>query len=201
MAEEAIEIKNQEVLDHLGKFEGPIPGQSLTGNPDEPQPWEQPPENVTLDGALNGLFEFMTQEDVYPNIVKALGDGMPVTGMTQMILEDGFQKGSWNPDLMMQLIEPTMYMIMSMAEKAGVKYRIDAEDDPDVEEVDDETVSGIFNDLAKVAEGNLNDQAVREEALPKDVAERVRNIQVPESLLAKPEQTEPTETDSLLARG
>ena len=201
MAEEAIEIKNQEVLDHLGKFEGPIPGQSLTGNPDEPQPWEQPPENVTLDGALNGLFEFMTEEETYINIVTALGDGMPVTGMTQMILEDGFQKGSWNPDLMMQLIEPTMYMIMSMAEKAGVKYRIDAEDDPDVEEVDDETVSGIFNDLAKVAEGNLNDQAVREEALPKDVAERVRNIQVPESLLAKPEQTEPTETDSLLARG
>ena len=201
MAEEAIEIKNQEVLDHLGKFEGPIPGQSLTGNPDEPQPWEQPPENVTLDGALNGLFEFMTEEETYINIVTALGDGMPVTGMTQMILEDGFQKGSWNPDLMMQLIEPTMYMIMSMAEKAGVKYRIDAEDDPDVEEVDDETVSGIFNDLAKVAEGNLNDKTVREEALPKDVAERVRNIQVPESLLAKPEQTEPTETDSLLGRG
>ena len=201
MAEEAIEIKNQEVLDHLGKFEGPIPGQSLTGNPDEPQPWEQPPEHVTLDGALHGLFEFMTEEETYINIVTALGDGMPVTGMTQMILEDGFQKGSWNPDLMMQLIEPTMYMIMSMAEKAGVKYRIDAEDDPDVEEVDDETVSGIFNDLAKVAEGNLNDKTVREEALPKDVAERVRNIQVPESLLAKPEQTEPTETDSLLGRG
>ena len=182
MAEEAIEIKNQEVLDHLGKFEGPIPGQSLTGNPDEPQSWEQPPEHVTLDGALNGLFEFMTEEETYINIVTALGDGMPVTGMTQMILEDGFQKGSWNPDLMMQLIEPTMYMIMSMAEKAGVKYRIDAEDDPDVEEVDDETVSGVFNDLAKVAEGNLNDKTVREEALPKDVAERVRNIQVPESL-------------------
>jgi len=201
MAEEAIEIKNQEVLDHFSKFDGPVPGQSLTSNPDEPQSWEQPPEHVTLNSALNGLFEFMTEEETYINIVTALGDGMPITGMTQMILEDGFQKGSWNPDLMMQLIEPTMYMIMSMAEKAGVKYRIDAEDDPDVEEVDDETVSGIFNDLAKVAEGNLKDKTVREEALPKDVAERVRNIQVPESLLAKPEQTEPTETDSLLARG
>jgi len=201
MAEEAIEIKNQEVFDHFSKFDGPVPGQSLTSNPDEPQSWEQPPEHVTLNSALNGLFEFMTEEETYINIVTALGDGMPITGMTQMILEDGFQKGSWNPDLMMQLIEPTMYMIMSMAEKAGVKYRIDAEDDPDVEEVDDETVSGIFNDLAKVAEGNLKDKTVREEALPKDVAERVRNIQVPESLLAKPEQTEPTETDSLLARG
>jgi len=201
MAEEAIEIKNQEVLDHLGKFEGPVPGQSLTGNPDEPKDWERPPTHTTLNSAIHSLFDFMTEEDTYIEIVSALGQGMPVTGMTQMLLQDGFQKGAWNPDLMMQLIEPTMYMIMSMAEKAGVKYKIDAEDDPDVEEVDDETVSGIFNDLAKVAEGNLNDKTVREEALPKDVAERVRNIQVPESLLAKPEQTEPTETDSLLARG
>ena len=33
------EVKNQEILDHLGKMEGPIPGQSLTNSPDEPAPW------------------------------------------------------------------------------------------------------------------------------------------------------------------
>ncbi len=200
MAEEAIEIKNQEVLDHLGKFEGPIPGQSLTGNPDEPQSWEQPPEHVTLDGALNGLFEFMTEEETYINIVTALGDGMPVTGMTQMILEDGFQKGSWNPDLMMQLIEPTMYMIMSMAEKAGVKYRIDAEDDPDVEEASPEEDLSTLQGLAKIAQGRVDDTKIKE-ALPKEITERLETIEVPESLLSRSEVEEPTETDSLLARG
>ena len=200
MAEEAIEIKNQEVLDHLGKFEGPIPGQSLTGNPDEPQSWEQPPEHVTLDGALNGLFEFMTEEETYINIVTALGDGMPVTGMTQMILEDGFQKGSWNPDLMMQLIEPTMYMIMSMAEKAGVKYKIDAEDDPDVEEASPEEDLSTLQGLAKIAQGRVDDTKIKE-ALPKEITERLETIEVPESLLSRSEVEEPTETDSLLARG
>jgi len=200
MAEEAIEIKNQEVLDHLGKFEGPIPGQSLTGNPDEPQSWEQPPEHVTLNGALNGLFEFMTEEETYINIVTALGDGMPVTGMTQMILEDGFQKGSWNPDLMMQLIEPTMYMIMSMAEKAGVKYRIDAEDDPDVEEASPEEDLSTLQGLAKIAQGRVDDTKIKE-ALPKEITERLETIEVPESLLSRSEVEEPTETDSLLARG
>ena len=200
MAEEAIEIKNQEVLDHLGKFEGPIPGQSLTGNPDEPQSWEQPPEHVTLAGALNGLFEFMTEEETYINIVTALGDGMPVTGMTQMILEDGFQKGSWNPDLMMQLIEPTMYMIMSMAEKAGVKYRIDAEDDPDVEEASPEEDLSTLQGLAKIAQGRVDDTKIKE-ALPKEITERLETIEVPESLLSRSEVEEPTETDSLLARG
>jgi len=200
MAEEAIEIKNQEVLDHLGKFEGPIPGQSLTGNPDEPQSWEQPPEHVTLNSALNGLFEFMTEEETYINIVTALGDGMPVTGMTQMILEDGFQKGSWNPDLMMQLIEPTMYMIMSMAEKAGVKYRIDAEDDPDVEEASPEEDLSTLQGLAKIAQGRVDDTKIKE-ALPKEITERLETIEVPESLLSRSEVEEPTETDSLLARG
>tara|TARA_B100000686_G_C16669893_1_gene905807 strand:- start:721 stop:1329 length:609 start_codon:yes stop_codon:yes gene_type:complete len=202
MAEEAIDIKNQEALDYLGQMEGPVPGQSLTSNPNEPSPWEKPPTHTTLNSALHSLFDMMTEEETYINIVTALGEGMPVTNMTQMILEDGFQKGAWNPDLMLQLLEPTMFMIMSMAEKAGVKYRIDEEDDPDEEKIDDEQVSDVFNDLAKVAEGNLNDKTVKEEALPKDISEKIRNIQVPESLLAKPETEETIEeTNSLLARG
>ena len=200
MAEEAIEIKNQEVLDHLGKFEGPIPGQSLTGNPDEPQSWEQPPEHVTLAGALNGLFEFMTQEDVYPNIVQALGDGMPVTGMTQMILEDGFQKGSWNPDLMMQLIEPTMYMIMSMAEKSGVKYKIDQEDDPDVEELGTpEEIEGLRT-LENAIRNKSNN--IDKAAIPEEIKQELEQFQ-PESLLQREQQPieEVEDNNSLLARG
>ena len=200
MAEEAIEIKNQEVLDHLGKFEGPVPGQSLTANPDEPKDWERPPTHTTLNVALNSLFDFMTEEETYIEIVSALGQGMPVTGMTQMLLQDGFQKGAWNPDLMMQLIEPTMYMIMSMAEKAGVKYRVDEEDNPEAEDASEEEVARMFTDLADIAEGRMKD-TTKEEVLPKEIIERLETIAVPESLLARPEIEEPIETDSLLARG
>ena len=200
MAEEAIEIKNQEVLDHLGKFEGPVPGQSLTANPDEPQSWERPPTHTTLNASLNSLFDFMTEEETYIEIVSALGQGMPVTGMTQMLLQDGFQKGAWNPDLMMQLIEPTMYMIMSMAEKAGDKYRVDEEDNPEAEDASEEEVAGMFTDLADIAEGRMKD-TTKEEVLPEEIIERLETIAVPESLLARPEIEEPTETDSLLARG
>ena len=200
MAEEAIEIKNQEVLDHLGKFEGPVPGQSLTANPDEPKDWERPPTHTTLNASLNSLFDFMTEEETYIEIVSALGQGMPVTGMTQMLLQDGFQKGAWNPDLMMQLIEPTMYMIMSMAEKAGVKYRVDEEDNPEAEDASEEEVARMFTDLADIAEGRMKD-TTKEEVLPKEIIERLETIAVPESLLARPEIEEPIETDSLLARG
>ena len=200
MAEEAVEIKNQEILDHLGRFEGPVPGQSLTGNPDEPPAWERPPTHTTLNGALNSLFDFMTEDETYIDIVTALGAGMPVTSMTQMILQDGFQKGAWNPDLMIQLIEPAMYMVMSMAEIAGVKYRVDDEDDPDVEDASPKEVVGIFEGLANIAEGRIDD-AKKGEVLPEEIVERLETIEVPESLLARPETEEPTEPDSLLTRG
>ena len=200
MAEEALEIKNQEVFDHFNKFEGPVPGQSLTSNPDEPQSWEQPPEHVTLASALNGLFEFMTEEGTYISIVTALGDGMPITGMTQMILEDGFQKGSWNPDLMMQLIEPTMYMIMSMAEKSGVKYKIDEDDDPDVEELGTpEEIEGLhtLENAIRSKSGRID-----ESVIPEEIKQELEQFQ-PESLLQRDQQPieEVEDNNSLLARG
>ena len=195
-----MEIKNEEILNHLGKMEAPIPGQSLTNNPDEPYPWEKPPTYTNLNEALYGLFDIMTDEEMYINIVTALGEGMPVTNLAQVFLEDGFKKGAWNPDLKLLLAEPTMYMLMSMAEKAGVKYKVDEEDDPDIEDASPEEVTGIFKGLANIAEGRIDD-VKKEEVLPEEIIERIETIQVPESLLARPETEEPIETNSLLARG
>ena len=138
------EVKNQEILDHLGKMEGPIPGQSLTNSPDEPAPWERPPTYTTMNEAMHSLFDMLTEEEMYIDVVSAIGQGMPIVNLTEVILTDGFQKGAWNPDLMIQLIEPTMYMLMSMAEKAGVKYKIDEEDDPDIEEATPEEELQMF---------------------------------------------------------
>ena len=42
---------------------------------------------------------------------------------------------------------------------------------------------------------------LKEEVLPEEIIERIETIQVPESLLARPETEEPIETNSLLARG
>ena len=195
-----MEIKNEEILNHLGKMEAPIPGQSLTNSPDQPYPWEKPPTYTNLNEALYGLFDIMTDEEMYINIVTALGEGMPVTNLAQVFLEDGFKKGAWNPDLMLLLAEPTMYMLMSMAEKAGVKYKVDEEDDPDIEDASPEEVTGIFKGLANIAEGRIDD-VKKEEVLPEEIIERIETIQVPESLLARPETEEPIETNSLLARG
>ena len=198
--EAVVDIKNPEILNYLGQMEGPVPGQSLTSNPNEPQKWERPPTHTTFKSALNSLFNFMIEEENYVSIVSALGEGIPVTNMTQMILEDGFQKGAWNPDLMLQLLEPTMFMIMSMAEKAGVKYRIDEEDDPDIEDASPEEEVNMLKTLTKIAKIDVDDTKTKE-VLPKEIIERIETIKVPESLLARPEIEEPIETDSLLGRG
>ena len=71
---------------------------------------------------------------------------------------------------------------------------------PDVEDASEEEVTGIFKGLANIAEGRIDD-AKKGEVLPEEIVERLETIEVPESLLARPETEEPTEPDSLLTRG
>jgi hypothetical protein len=195
------EVKNQEILDHLGKMEGPIPGQSLTNSPDEPAPWERPPTYTTMNEAMHSLFDMLTEEEMYIDVVSAIGQGMPIVNLTEVILTDGFQKGAWNPDLMVQLIEPTMYMLMSMAEKAGVKYKIDEEDDPDMEEATPEENLNIMRNLTKLSEERIRgSKKSPQEVLPREIAQQIENIEVPESLLSKSSEPVEIETNnSLLA--
>jgi len=195
------EVKNQEILDYLGQMNGPVPGQSLTNNPDEPYPWEKPSTYTTINEAMHSLFDMLTEEEMYIDVVSAIGQGMPIVNLTEVILTDGFQKGAWNPDLMVQLIEPTMYMLMSMAEKAGVKYKIDDEDDPDIEEATPEEELEMFKGLTKIAEDRIRgNKKPAQEVLPREIAQQIENIEVPESLLSKPTEPIATETNnSLLA--
>ena len=197
---EQVDIKNQEILDHLGQMDGPVPGQSLTADPDNPLPWERPPTHTTLNSAIHALFDFMTEEETYINIVTALGDGMPVGNLAETILQDGSFKGAWNTDLMLLLAEPTMYMLMSMAEKAGVKYRIDDEDDPEIEEASPEEELSALQDLNRIARDRIEPQNPSSK-LPQEIQQELKQMEVPDSLLSKPERVSEEPSDSLLSRG
>jgi hypothetical protein len=197
---EQVDIKNQEILDHLGQMDSPVPGQSLTADPDNPLPWERPPTHTTLNSAIHALFDFMTEEETYINIVTALGDGMPVGNLAETILQDGSFKGAWNSDLMLLLAEPTMYMLMSMAEKAGVKYRIDDEDDPEIEEASPEEELSALQDLNRIARDRIEPQNPSSK-LPQEIQQELKQMEVPDSLLSKPERVSEEPSDSLLSRG
>ena len=49
-------------------FERPMPGQSLTNNPDQPWPWEKTPEFTNLDDAIEYFFALIVDEDNMPEI-------------------------------------------------------------------------------------------------------------------------------------
>jgi len=101
----------------------------------------------------------------------------------------GFQDGLWNPDLMMILIEPTMYLIMSLVEKAGrLEYTIvrDDEDDANDSEPEQEDVSQLEKILVTAKnKATKNSKSVK---MPSTLAEKLDDLEVPKSLLEKPEE-------------
>tara|TARA_R110002012_G_scaffold261427_1_gene443358 strand:+ start:774 stop:1358 length:585 start_codon:yes stop_codon:yes gene_type:complete len=193
-----MEEYNQEAVDAFAKAGRPIPGQSLTSNPDEPKPFEGPTDFTNFKEALDYTAAELLLEENFMPIVLAMGDGIPVTDLAMQIGYVGFREGKWNPDLMMMLMEPIMYLLMALAEKAGIKYRIDDEDDDD----EDSTLnqSNQFEQLKKVTKERFpTKSSVSKTALPKDILEKVEELEIPkESLLLKPTEEKPK---SLLAQG
>lgn len=113
----------------------PMPGESLTNDPDTPQPYERPPEFTTKKEALRHFFSFITQEKKFMAIMDSLEEGVPVMDIVQLLLMRSFQKGEINPDLMLLLAEPLAYIILGLAERQGIQAVIvDDSDDPDIDE-------------------------------------------------------------------
>ena len=199
---------NQEAVDAFAQAGRPLPGQSLTANPAEPRPFEGPPDFTNFKEALDYTVGELLEEEAYMNIVGAIGDGVPIADLVMQITYVGFREGKWNPDLMMMLVEPLIYTLMALAEKADIEYRIDDEDE------DDEPAESILEEKAKniaeVAKAKLEKAgSIPVGAVPTNIIQKIEAAEVPEGLLARPAQpdkvtTEPIMEDSqesLLNRG
>ena len=127
-------------IDYLkAGLEKPIPGESLTQDPENPMPWEKPPQFTTVKEACGYLFEQLTQEENYMQLMTLAGQGMPLINIAKVLLTAGFQEGKWNPDLLMILVEPLVYMMAALLERADIDFIIEHDEDnnPDEEEADD----------------------------------------------------------------
>ena len=191
---------NQEAVDAFANAGKPIPGQSLTASPDEIRPFEGPPEFTNFREALNYVAEELLEEEAYLNLVASIADGVPITDMVMQIGYVGFREGKWNPDLMVMLIEPLMYLLMALCEKAGVEYRIDDEDDDD----DDDEATILqekSENIARVAKAKMaKTDVIPKGALTKEIETKLETLEVPQQgLLDRPEPS--PEPQSLLNRG
>ena len=178
----------------------PIPGQSLTNSPDEPYNWEKPAEFSNPKEAMLYTFELLTEPETTANILINVTKGVSVIDIASIVLYQGFTEGKWNPDLMTLLMEPTMYMIMALCEKAEIPYKLDSADDEDVEEImGDKAVEKIEQEIGAL--DSIRRKAVQQvspQSVPSDVREVIEQTEIQPSLLEKVEQTT---NNSLLSKG
>lgn len=196
---------SQEAVDAFANTGRPIPGQSLTSNPDERRPFESPPEFTNFKEALDYTVTELLQPEAYMSIMAAVGDDVPILDLVMQITYVGFREGKWNPDLMMMLIEPLIFVLMSLAEKAGIEYRIDSDDDDDDDTLFEEKAKNIADVAKEKLQGSTQ---VPVGVIDRDILQKIQEAEVPDSLLAKPEEDlennemiDETEQPSLLSRG
>lgn len=183
----------------------PIAGQSLTNSPEQPYKWEQPSEFTNVNEANLFILKSLIQEQTYLNLVLSVSDGVPVADVASVILYHGFTQGKWNPDLMLLLMEPTMYIIIGLVEKAGIfEYKIySAEKEDDQNDVDPETQIKTL----QRAVSSFNKESVAR-TVDSEVKEIIERAEPPSPSLLEArtteteEPTEPAEpeTSSLLER-
>ena len=190
---------NQEGIDALVNTGRPIPGQSLTEDPDNSYPWESPPEYTDFRKAFNYIAEELLEEEVYVPLVVAMGQGVPISDITLQILQRGFQEGKWNPDLFMMLLEPLMYFLLALAEKAAIEPRLYGDEEDDLEPEDEDDIANMkANNLTALTKEKVGDMSkVPEGVLPADIVEDIEELEMPESLLAPDNNTK---QPSLLAK-
>jgi len=178
-----------------------IPGQSLTNDPQQPYNWEKPAEYSNPNEAMLYIFESLTVPETTTNTLLSISNGVGIIDIASIVLYSGFLEGKWNPDLMTLLMEPTMYMLMALAEKAEIDYVLDAGDDEQdtVEMSGDKAVKVLqdgVNELDKIKQQSV--KRVNPQSVPQEVREIIEETELSPSLLEKVEQQKPT---SLLGRG
>ena len=177
-----------------------IPGQSLTNSQEQPYKWEQPTEFVNSKEASLYIFETITVPETTSNLLLSVINGVGVIDLASIILYSGFLEGKWNPDLMTLLMEPTMYMIMALAEKAEIEYVLDSGENEQPKEMSpDKEINMLKGGISEL--DNMKKKAtqqINEKVIPQEVKEMIDTTELSPSLL---EKVKSNPSSSLLGKG
>ena len=155
----------QNQFDEVGvnPFNAPIPGESLTTSPDMQKAWERPPKYVEQEKAIEAIYMELTNEDTLRKLIKMINDGTPLDEIAQVTLYKGYTEGKFSPDLMIMLIEPTLYLLIAIADYAEIKdytmYNEEIQDEEDEQLPPDDIVpidmdgDGIPDEESPVSKG------------------------------------------------
>ena len=146
----------QEGIETIASMGRPIPGQSLTQNPNEVRPFEGSPEFVNFRAALDYTVSNLLEQEVIEPIIKNIASGTPIMDVVMQISYVGFREGKWNPDLMMMLVEPLAYVIMALCEKAGINFTIYREEEEDEDNDDNDYESSQLEKLTDLSREKIS---------------------------------------------
>ena len=200
---------DQQAIETMRPFDGPIPGQSLTNSPESQAAHEGPPEYTNVREATQAIFMSLLEEEMLMEVSRMMTNGTPISDITKMLLVSGLSQGKYNPDLMLLLVEPVMYMLLAIAEKIGIKnVKIDSDDSDllpnnqersDIELQEDANTRSEMRNPQRFSDLKVN---VAPDQIDQELISKLENIDVSgirESLMARPQAPEMTE-ESLMAR-
>ena len=110
-------------------FEGPVPGQSLTNDPDTRYKWEQPPQFTSLKEAREQVFFSLTDPSKLGSVQTLMSNGVSINTIAETVLVQSFREGKINPDMLLNLMEPTMVILLAIAEKSGIRPIVESDDE------------------------------------------------------------------------
>lgn len=113
----------------LSQFDAPIPGESLTAEPQK-YPYERPPQMVDPEEILNYIFRRLSSRQAVFKTLTAIDVGVPLATLTENLILTGAAEGLW-PAHTGLLVAPAVTVILyRMAERAGIKPRMSSKAEP-----------------------------------------------------------------------
>jgi hypothetical protein len=86
---------------------------------------------------MEAVYMELTEEDTLRKLINMINDGTPLDQIAQVTLYKGYTEGKFSPDLMLMLIEPTLYLLIAIADYAEIKdyilYNEEVDDEEDTD--------------------------------------------------------------------
>ena len=175
-----VEVNKQEPNEFekrgINPFNNPTPGEGLTRSPDERFPWEQAPRFTEMKPAIEEIFLTISEKEPLIELIGLLQNGTPVDEIAQVILYKGMTSGAFNMDLMLMLVEPTMYLLIAIAEEYEIEPVIYEGQDDDLIDEEDYRKEKDRQTLGKKL------PEVRKDSVPESLLQRVKTLPEKEEL-------------------
>lgn len=160
----------------VNPFNSPTPGEGLTQSPDQKFPWEQAPRHTEVKPAMEDIFLNITEKENLIPLIGMLQNKTPIDEIAQVVLYKGMTAGQFNMDLMLLLVEPTMYLLIAIAEEYEIEPVIYEDQDEDLIDEEDYKKEKDKQTLGKKL------PEVRKDSVPESLLQRVKTLPEKEEL-------------------